>query len=82
MRISTILATLGAFTLAAAPVAANAADAGRLSLAGSAAAAQSEADTGPDRSWIALGVLGAVAAATGLAIVLTDGDDEEQPTSP
>lgn len=83
MRMTKISAMLGAVTLAAAPIAANAADASRLSLAGPAAAVQSDADGGPDRSFIALGVLGAIAVATGVAIVLTnDDEDEETPTSP
>ena len=83
MKMSKLLAALGAFTLAATPIVAHAGDASRLSLAGAATAAQSDADSGPDRSFIALGVLGAIAVATGVAIVLTnDDEDEEVPTSP
>lgn len=83
MRMSKILGMLSAVTLAATPIVANAADASRLSLAGSAAAVQSDADGGPDRSFIALGVLGAIAIATGVAIVITNNDDDEEaPTSP
>lgn len=83
MRISSMLAMLGTATLATTPIAGHAADASRLSLGGAATAAQSDADSGPDRSFIALGVLGAIAVATGVAIVLTnDDDDEEEPASP
>ena len=83
MKINRIIGMVGAATLAATPIAAHAADASRLSIASAATAAQGDAEGGPDRSLLALGVLGAVAVATGVAIVLTDGDDdEEQPTSP
>lgn len=83
MKMSKILGTVGAFALVATPVAVNAADASRLSLAGAATTAQSDADGGPDRSLLALGVLSAIAIATGVAVVLTnDDDDEDQPTSP
>ena len=83
MRIHKIIGMLGATTLAATPIAAHASDASRLSLAGTATAAQADGESGPDRSLIALGVLAAAAVATGVAIVLVENDDdEEQPTSP
>ena len=83
MKMSKLLGALGAFTLAASPIMAHAADASSLSLAGAATAAQSETGEGADSSWIAIGVLGAVAVAVGVAIVLTNNDDDEEvPTSP
>lgn len=78
-----IMGALGALTLATTPIAANAADASRLSLAptATAAAVQGEGEGG------GAGILGAaigvgVIAILVLGLTVGDNDDEDLPTSP
>lgn len=83
MATGKIMGMLGALTLAATPIAANAADASKLSLS-SAATTEAAAlqDDGTSGSAGIFGAAIAVGVAAILVLGLTVGDDDEESTSP
>lgn len=78
-----IFGALGALTLAATPIAAQASDASPLSLSSAAATAQDGGEEGGSGAGIVAGILGVgIAAILVLGLTVGDNDDDESPASP